>query len=509
MGNLSNQYISQSFQSLLHLGSDTTASATLTEIQDALGNGIGVFVNTAGNLKVNNHISASQVSASILNGLGNPFDFSSSVSTQLYALENVTSSLINQTGSYATTGSNTFIGNQNITGDVEIIGTLNATRINTLIESSSVIFSSGSNILGDSTSDIQTLNGLVRVSGSSQITGSMGIKGEVSASYISSSRIQGLGAGTVTDFSSSIAAEFYTNTQLIYSFTGSILQLNVATQSLYSSVAWLSDFTASQEIYNTNNNSKWSTLSVFTASIAGTNQFTSSIKTYTGSNDTKWNTLEPLTASFSSSIGQLNAFTSSQNTKNVTLAQFTGSVMNTTASLNTFTSSIAGTNIFTASIKTYTGSMNSYTSSNDTKWTTLQNVTSSLIAKTGSYATTGSNVYTGSQTITGSVYGNVIDLTISSQTASMDLSKSNLFTLTLVSGSATQLVATNVSKGQTTNILIQQPAVGFGTIFFNSTFKFPSTTPYQATAVSSSKDIVTIISFDSSSLYASSVKQLV
>ena len=32
MGNLSSQYISQSFQSLLHLGSDTTASATLTEI---------------------------------------------------------------------------------------------------------------------------------------------------------------------------------------------------------------------------------------------------------------------------------------------------------------------------------------------------------------------------------------------------------------------------------------------------------------------------------------------
>jgi hypothetical protein len=249
-----------------------------------LGNGVGVFVNTAGNLKVNNHISASQVSASILNGLGNPFDFSSSVSTQLQALENVTSSLINQTGSYATTGSNTFIGNQNITGDVEIIGTLNATRINTLIESSSVIFSSGSNILGDSTSDIQTLNGLVRVSGSSQITGSMGIsanlsiRGEVSASYISSSRIEGLGGTTVSDFSQSVQQQF--NDVLTYENNNDTKwnDLQPVTSSLLTSI---------------NQN-----LNPFTASILGTNAFTASINQYTSSNNTKWNTLGNLSGSF-------------------------------------------------------------------------------------------------------------------------------------------------------------------------------------------------------------------
>ena len=71
MGNLSSQYISQSFQSLLHLGSDNTASVTLAEIQDALGNGVGVFVSTAGNLKVNNSISASAISASTIFGFGN------------------------------------------------------------------------------------------------------------------------------------------------------------------------------------------------------------------------------------------------------------------------------------------------------------------------------------------------------------------------------------------------------------------------------------------------------
>jgi hypothetical protein len=401
MGNLSNQYISQSFQSLLHLGSDTTASATLTEIQDALGNGVGVFVNTAGNLKVNNHISASQVSASILNGLGNPFDFSSSVSTQLQALENVTSSLINQTGSYATTGSNTFIGNQNITGDVEIIGTLNATRINTLIESSSIIFSSGSNILGDSSSDIQTLNGLVRVSGSSQITGSMGIsanlsiRGEVSASYISSSRIEGLGGTTVSDFSQSVHQQF------------------------------------------------------------------NDVLTYENNNDTKWNDLQPVTSSLLISVND---------------------------NLNPFTASIAGTNAFTASAKTSITALNSLSAS---------------------LATTGSNSFTGSQIITGSVYGNLTSLSISSQTASMNLVNGNFFTLSLVSGSATRLEASNIRQGQTINLRITQPSVGFGTITFGSSIEQPATNPYSATTSANAVDILTFISFDSSSLYTAAIKNLV
>ena len=76
------------------------------------------------------------------------------------------------TGSYATTGSNTFVATQTINADLIVSGTISAYKINTTIESSSVIFSSGSNILGDSTSDTQTLNGTVIVSGSQRITGS-------------------------------------------------------------------------------------------------------------------------------------------------------------------------------------------------------------------------------------------------------------------------------------------------------------------------------------------------
>lgn len=349
MGNLSNQYISQSFQSLLHLGSDNTASATLTEIQDALGNGVGVFVNTAGNLKVTNNISASAISASTLYGFGNPVNYSASVSEQLKALENITSSLINVTGSYATTGSNSFIGNQSISGDLDISGQLRVTSIYTTQETSSIIFSSGSNILGDNTNDTQTLNGLVRVSGSSQFTGSVGINDHLAVKFsISSSTIVGM--GNVTNFSSSIASQFYTQT----------------------------------DVYNQNNDTKWTTLQPVTSSLIdkvySIEQFTASQQTYNTDNDTKWNTLQNVT--------------SSQNTKNLTLQTYTASVDTK----------------FTA-VGISTSSLNAYTASNDTKWTTLATTTASfssslqsLNSKTGSYATTGSNTFVGKQTMNAGLF---------------------------------------------------------------------------------------------------------
>jgi hypothetical protein len=402
MGNLSSQYISQSFQSLLHLGSDTTASATLAEIQDALGNGVGVFVSRQGNLKVTNSISASAISASTLFGFGNPVNYSASVSDQLRALENITSSLISKTGSYATTGSNNFVGNQNVTGDITLTGTLSAYAIKTIFETSSVIFSSGSNILGDATNDTQTLIGLVRVSGSSQITGSMGISANLEVkSAISSSTITGM--GNVTNFSQSIVNQFYTQT----------------------------------DVYNANNDAKWATLSPVTQSLIddvyALEVFTASQQTYNTDNNTKWSTLS------------------------------------------------------------------SYTASNNTKWTTLGNLSSS-------FATTGSNTFIGTETITGSViitgsaYGNIVSLSITSNTASIDMTRGNFFTLTLASSATTRLEATNIRPGETVNLLITQPATS-GSLVLGSMFKTSTIYPYIVSATGSTRDLVSLVSFDTASIY--------
>ena len=59
MGSLSNLYISQSYQSLIHIGTNNTASATLVGLQDGLGNNIGVAVNTAGDLFLSGSLTAS------------------------------------------------------------------------------------------------------------------------------------------------------------------------------------------------------------------------------------------------------------------------------------------------------------------------------------------------------------------------------------------------------------------------------------------------------------------
>jgi hypothetical protein len=114
----------------------------------------------------------------------------------------------------------------------------------------------------------------------------------------------------------------------------------------------------------------------------------------------------------------------------------------------------------------------------------------------------------GSTTLTGSVYGNISELTISGVTASMDLSKSNFFTLNLVSGSTTHLTATNIKAGQTINLLITQPSVGTGSLSYNSTFDFPAGANYIATPITSSKDIITFITFDTSTIYATSINNL-
>jgi hypothetical protein len=90
----------------------------------------------------------------------------------------------------------------------------------------------------------------------------------------------------------------------------------------------------------------------------------------------------------------------------------------------------------------------------------------------------------------------------------MDLSKSNFFTLNLVSGSTTHLTATNIKAGQTINLLITQPSVGTGSLSYNSTFDFPAGANYIATPITSSKDIITFITFDTSTIYATSINNL-
>jgi len=104
--------------------------------------------------------------------------FTGSASTRLGTLESYTSSLNNKTASFATTGSNTFIGTQTISGSVlqsgsfTTTGTIIAQTINVQQVTSSVIYSSGSNIFGNAIANTQTFTGSVLITGSLTTSGS-------------------------------------------------------------------------------------------------------------------------------------------------------------------------------------------------------------------------------------------------------------------------------------------------------------------------------------------------
>jgi len=121
---------------------------------------------------------------------------------------------------------------------------------------------------------------------------------------------------------------------------------------------------------------------------------------------------------------------------------------------------------------------------------------------------TGSAEITGSLIVTGSISGEVQTLSVSSNTASIDCSVGNFFKLTIPGASTTQVVASNIQPGQTINVLFEQEANNSGSITFPSYFKFAGGYDYEPTLQSGSKDIVSMVAFDSTNLYTVSVKNL-
>ena len=84
---------------------------------------------------------------------------------------------------FANTGSNAFVGTQNINGDVAITGSLTTTgaitaqTLNVQQVTSSIVYSSGSNIFGNSVSNMQSMTGSVGISGSLAVVGASTITG--------------------------------------------------------------------------------------------------------------------------------------------------------------------------------------------------------------------------------------------------------------------------------------------------------------------------------------------
>ena len=106
-----------------------------------------------------------------------------------------------------------------------------------------------------------------------------------------------------------------------------------------------------------------------------------------------------------------------------------------------------------------------------------------------------------------SLIGQVVATPITSNTASLNLTGSNFYTLALTNGVTTHLSASNITAGQTVNIRVTQGNAGTGKLSFAPTFKSGSF--FTGSAVANAVDIVTLISFDSSSIFLSAIRNLV
>lgn len=510
MGNLSNLYISQSYISLLHLGSDNTASSTPTEIQDGLGNGIGITVNTGGDLyvggqlttgrsvvfsgsvKVNTQYTSStptyvnsgnyftdniiRITGSFASGssqsptvnevqigwpvYGDGLVSGAVVTNKQYVNANFVELTINQNtaqwfGEYYFTNPTPQYFNFSVSGSEDITGSLwvrdnftttnisasgnisasnlwvkgkiHAYEIDTTIESSSIIFTSGSNIIGDNANeDTQTLIGRVIVTGSLEVTSSIKATTDISSSTLN-------GMGNVTAFSTSVDSRLNTISSSFGLFSGS--------QYKADSASFQSQITANSASF-----------AAYSSSLVATFATVTYVNT--------------ATASLSASIYQTDATQSNR----ITILEGR--------------SSTTGSNNFIGN----------------------QTITGSLILS--SSAAVELSVI-GNSTFSGSVNGVVIPLTIASSTASMDCSLGNFFTITLVGSTTTYIQPTNIKPGQTLSLRVTQPVGDFGSISYPTSIKFPISFPYVPSPSGSAVDILSFQSYDTSSLYGVAVNRLI
>ena len=409
MGQLTNQYVSQSYQGLLKMTDSTTGvTGTLQTIQAGDGTNSPLQmsttqVNISGSLTVN----------------GAPISI--------------------DTGSFATTGSNTFIGNQIIQGNVTFPS---SSFVSTDNVSGALYFSSLNNGTlqlntdggeGDVLVGYNGWGGKLKVRGDEEITGSLGV-----------TNIKGTGSLFLQpDQGDARFVEIYNTSPTDTHITASGGQLFMGNDVTYVKV---DNYGSVKRIDIVADNA---------INVSGSMSVTGSID---------------ITGDYY-----------------VNGVAFSGGTNGTSG-----TSGTSGSN---GSSGTSGG-----TGSSGTSGTSFQS------PYVGNVIITGSLNITGSVGITGSVQGNVNSLSIASQTASLNLNDGNFFTLQLVSGSATNINPSNIKAGQTINILLN--TTGSGTVSFPTTVKQVSGSAYVPTTTTS-KDVITLISFDNTNLYLANVKNLI
>jgi hypothetical protein len=167
--------------------------------------------------------------------------------------------------------------------------------------------------------------------------------------------------------------------------------------------------------------------------------------------------------------------------------------------------------LYVNTLQALTGSQVSLTGSLSIQQNLTVGGTFTATVSTSSYSATASFVgptLNQNLILSGSVVGVIRPLSVSSNTASMDCSIANFFSLPLTSSTTTHLVPSNLTPGQTINLKITQAAGTTGSISFAGTIKQPFGSTYTASTTGSAVDVLTFINYDTTSSYMAAVKNL-
>ena len=346
MGSLSNLYISQSYQSLAHLGTNNALSAgTMTLLQDGIGQSLNISFDGT-NISSSGNIYAANITASVIN-----------------------------TGSFVTTSSfnaysqSTSTTITNLSASLTVTDTYLQAQINVLNPSGSAASFVALNAFTASQLNINTGYNTYTSSTNSRLNNI-----ETTTASLNSS---------ITQLNSSSASQ-----QI------SINNLNTTTASLNSSITQLNSSSASQQISINNLNAATSSyitsavtssMSVATASVAL--NISASISTQN---------LQHFVTFIDNSTGKQAIYVDGGIKYNPN--QDLLLVNNITSSGYISGSSLNLTGTLTASLQS------GYVWAGNVSNKTTLVATSSFIIATGSFATTGSNSFNGNQTITGSLF---------------------------------------------------------------------------------------------------------
>ena len=274
----------------------SASNASITSLSASVASVTGDFSSSVATSFSASAASQTALSASVASVTG---DFSASVAQTFTTQSQRISSLESFTGSYATTGSNVFVGNQTITGSINV-------------KDSATTFSIVGN--GFSETYLQSNGGMLLQAGGPGVqikSNNLAVDGSLTVgTSISSSTITGL--GNATAFSTSVDSRFSASVASITSLSASVASVT-------------GDFSSSVATSFSQSNASITSLSASVASVTG--DFSSSVAT-----------------SFSASAYSVSSSNAAQDVRINQLASFSGSYATTGSNV------FYGTQVITGSL---------------------------------------------------------------------------------------------------------------------------------------------------------------